>query len=205
MTFSTRRTPSSAIRLQAPMGKAKLLAMIGLALCLVAVLAKVLFFSGQAYLVLTQDLPVGASISQGSFSQVQAQLGSLGASYLTTDSKPRGYLAHAIRAGELIAHSALVAKPIAGKTRVVVTSKTLLSKAIRVGSEVEVWSVKRIDNELQPPVQLAASAIVAQLIKTEGVFANQNQQVELLVASETAPLILDSVAADASVFLVPVS
>ncbi|MFM5904541.1 MAG: hypothetical protein ACKORF_00310 [Micrococcales bacterium] len=204
MTFSNRRVQSSAIRLQTPVSKTKYLIGIGLTLCLLAVLAKVLFFSGASYLVLTQDLPAGASIAQGNFSQVQAQLGSLGGSYLTTDTRPKGFLTHPLRAGELIAHSALQARPSVGQTRVVVTSKTLVSKAIRVGSQVQVWSVKRIDNELQPPVELAENAIVAQVIKTEGVFANQNQQVELLVPSETAPLILDSVAADAAIFLVPI-
>ena len=205
MSFSTRKYSGSAVRLTGRASKLKRIAMVGIAVCFFAALAKVLFFSGQTYLVLTEDLTAGAPIAQAKFTQVQAQLGALGATYLAAGERPKGYAGHTILAGSLIARTDLIGKPPEGFTRVVVASKTPVSKVVRVGSLVQVWSVKRVDNELQAPVLLAEQASVAQLIKPEGVFGSQNQQVDLLVDNVAAPAILDSVAADAALFLVPLS
>lgn len=203
MSLFSSKAANGVVRLSNPNSKTKQIALAVSGLFLLAAAAKLLFFSGARYLVLTHDLPPGVQITTGRFTQVQAQLGALGGQYLSPQDQLSGVTAHTIAAGTLIAKTDLVAKLPAGQTRVVVATKTLVSKSIRVGAAVEVWSVKRQDNVLQPPVQLAARATVSQLIKPEGVFSAQSQQVELLVARDSAPLILDSVAADAAIFLVP--
>lgn len=172
------------------------------AVAAIAVGIKFAFLDQTRYLVPGQTVPQGSSLATVSWSEVSANLGAVGGQYLLAGSLPRGFAATDLVAGQLVPSSSVTQVSAEKLARVVVTSKTQLSQNVVAGARVSVWAAKRVLNTYEPPQLLVGSAKVAQVVKATGVFASQNQQVELLVSPLDAPAILDAMAGDSAIFLV---
>ena len=164
--------------------------------------AKALFFDGTGYWRVTTDVPPGSPLAAAGLEQVQLNLGQSAANYLT-GPKPSGYLVAGLRAGDLLPVSAVTHQVPGEQVRVVVTSKTELAKAIRGGARVDIWAARKNLNEYDPPTLLVHRAGVVGVVEQKGMFASSHQQVEVQLASDDAPALLDALASDSAIFLVP--
>jgi len=173
-----------------------------LVLALLAVGTKFLFMDQGRYLVPGQTVPQGSSLATVSWGEVSANLGGLAAVYLPAGKIPTGFAATDLAAGQLVARTSVAQWAPKQLNRVVVTSKTQLSQNVRAGASVAVWAAKKVQMAYDVPTLLVASAKVARVVKAQGVFSAQNQQVELLVDPDEAPILLDAMAGDSAIFLV---
>jgi len=193
--------PTSGLRLGGS-NKIGKIAIVAISVVAVAIGIKFAFLDQSRYLVPGQTVPQGASLATASWSEVSANLGAIGGQYLLAGSVPRGFATTDLVAGQLVPSSAVSQVSAQNLSRVVVTSKTQLSQNVVPGARVTVWAAKRVLNTYEPPQLLVSAAKVAQVVKATGVFASQNQQVELLVNPTEAPAILDAMAGDSAIFLV---
>jgi hypothetical protein len=173
-----------------------------LVLALLAAGAKFLFMDQARYLVPTQTVAQGSSLATVSWGEVSANLGGLAAVYLPAGKIPTGFAANDLAAGQLVAATSVSQWAPKQLNRVVVTSKTQLSQNVRAGASVAVWAAKKVQMAYDVPTLLVASAKVARVVKAQGGFSAQNQQVELLVDPNDAPILLDAMAGDSAIFLV---
>lgn len=173
-----------------------------IALAAVAVAVKVLVFDGTGYWVVTTDLPAGSALSPANLTKVNLQLGSLRDGYLSGEL-PTGFVTSGLRAGQLLPMGAVSAAQPGDLVRVVVTSKTDLAGSVSGGAVVDIWAAHKVDNQFEAPALLVESAGVVEVVKAKGVFSGNKQQVEVQVPASDAPILLDAVATDSAIFLVP--
>lgn len=192
---------ASSLRLGAA-GKFPKLVIAVIVLAILAIGVKVIFLDQSRYLVPAQTVPQGASLATVSWNEVSANLGAIGAQYLPAGVRPMGFAAADLGAGQLVPNAAISHLSPQQLSRVVVTSKTQLSQNVVAGARVTVWAAKKVQMSYDPPQLLVGSAKVARVVKATGVFASQNQQVELLVDPIDAPVLLDAMASDSAIFLV---
>lgn len=164
--------------------------------------AKLIFLEQTRYLVPGQTVPQGSSLATVSWNEVSANLGAIGGQYLPAGVRPVGFAAADLGAGQLVPKTAVSHTSPEQLSRVVVTSKTQLSQNVVAGAKVTVWAAKKVQMSYDPPQLLVGAAKVARVVKATGVFASQNQQVELLVDPIDAPVLLDAMASDSAIFLV---
>ncbi len=167
-----------------------------------AIAIKVLVFDGTGYWVVTTDLPAGSQLTEENLAKVQLQLGTVGSNYLA-GNRPTGYVAVGVAAGQLLAKGAVTSAQPGALVRVVVTSKTDLAGSVRGGAVVDIWAARKVENQFEPPALLVEEAGVVEIVKAKGVFSGTKQQVEVQVPAVDAPVLLDAVATDSAIFLVP--
>jgi len=192
---------AASLRLGAA-GKFPKLVIAVIVFAVLAVGVKFIFLDQTRYLVPGQTVPQGASLATVSWNEVSANLGAIGGQYLPAGVRPVGFAAADLGAGQLVPKTAVSHWSPKQLSRVVVTSKTQLSQNVVAGAKVTVWAAKKVQMSYDAPQLLVGSAKVARVVKASGVFASQNQQVELLVDPIDAPVLLDAMASDSAIFLV---
>jgi hypothetical protein len=159
----------------------------------------------QTYWVVNEDAPVGSELASLPLSQVSANLVANKSRYFSSDQKPAGYLNKSLRAGELISVATISELPIGEFARVVVPSASKLPSSISHLSEVEVWVASRFGNEYGPASQLLPEALVIREVTSDAMFKQQLQQVELQIETAALPAMLDAVANESAIYLIPKS
>jgi len=174
-----------------------------LAIGLLGLGVKSIWFDSTAYLVPASTIPVGARLSSEHFKIVRVNLGQLRGQYLTAGTLPGGFASQTLLANQLIPAGSTVSNAPESVSRLVVTTKTQVGSGIRAGARVSIWSARRISgNQFDVPAKLAGGAQVSRVLNNSGVFGGQNQQVEVLVDPIQAPALLAAMASDSPIFLV---
>lgn len=186
---------------------------IGLALVVISVLgvmgivasadSSVQVFAARAALV------PGDRINTGDLLVKSVRLGDLDAKYLVAADVPTGGLlvTRAVSAGELVPASAVGNRAGARVASVVVAVQGSLPKSVAAGAVIDVWSASRAeDRSYGPPAVLASSVMVVRVIAPDGMVSAQNgDSVEVLVPRDKIARVLQAIANEDAISLVPVS
>lgn len=186
---------------------------IGLALVVVAV-------AGTAFVVTSADsseevfttrsaLAVGDLITEGDLVRASVRVGDADRLYLVPGDVPSGGLVvtRAVAAGELVPASAVGAVMGQEFTTVVVPVGERLSASVRSGATVDVWAAPELDSGIfGPPVVIVPSASVVRLLEPSGIVVDESSgAVEVLVPKYRVARVLEAIANDDALALVPVS
>jgi hypothetical protein len=114
-------------------------------------------------------------------------------------------LTRVVGAGEIIPRSAVARESDSGRTSVVVAVDGQLSSAVHPGASVEVWASSVAESgDDGPPAVIASDAVVTRIASDdELVVADSDRSVELLVPRDDVAVILESLARDAAIAVVP--
>lgn len=176
---------------------------VAIAVGIIGLGVKAIWFDSQGYLVPTRSIPVGANLANEKFRLIHINLGQIAGSYLSNANAPKGFAQTTLTAGQLVSKTSISPWAPATVERIVVTNKTQLGSGVHAGARVSIWSAKRLENnQFDVPKRLVAHATVARVIKGSAVFGSQNQQVEVLVNPTQTPALLAAMASESPIFLV---
>ncbi len=136
------------------------------------------------------------------------RLGDVGDHYLGQgDVPPEGLLVtRAVAEGELLPASAVGSAASLRVASIVVAVSGQLSKSIAPGTVVDVWSASQTeDRRFGPPAVLVGSATVVRVLEDDGLIADKNGGVEILVPRDRIARVLEATADGDVISLVPVS
>lgn len=135
------------------------------------------------------------------------RLGDLDAKYLVAADVPSGGLVvtRAVSAGELVPASAVGDRSGVRVASVVVVVQGSLPKSVAAGAVIDVWSASRADDRSYgPPSVLASSVTVVRVIPPGGmVSAQDGESVEVLVPRSKIARVLQAIANEDAIVLVP--
>lgn len=153
-------------------------------------------------------LTPGDKIAATDLVATSVRLGQVDAKYVRVSAFPAGGLVvtRTIAAGELVPASAVGASSGSKVASVVVTVHGALPKSVAAGAVVDLWSASQTENRtFGPPIVLTPSATVVRVIAPDGIAAGQNSNaVELLVQRSRLASVLEAIANDDEISLVPV-
>lgn len=136
----------------------------------------------------------------------RVRFGSGDARYLAPDDLPDEGLivTSTVRAGELVPLGAVDDLDRAGLATVVVTSRAALPEGVTRGGIVDVWSAHRVERgEFEPPSVLVPAAEVAAVTGSGGMVDSGSVAVELLIPRDRVAAMLQALASEDAVDLVP--
>lgn len=193
---------------QLKLGSNRFMPKLAAAVVMAAVLAlciKFMVMDQQHYLVPDRSVAAGESLNQVSWNSVNANLGNLSGQYLLAGKRPAGFASQTLESGQLVPKSSISLLSPGQVARVVVTTKTQLGQGIRTGAKVAIWSAEKLqNNQFDAPRRIVANAVVARVIKPQGMFSAASQQVELMIPPIQTPIVLSAMATDSTIFLVAV-
>jgi hypothetical protein len=154
-------------------------------------------------------LSVGETITASDLVSTQVRFPGADELYLTPGRLPaEGLLVtRTITKGELVAESAVGTRAGASVTSVVVDVTGTLAAAIVPGAVVDVWAARQSERAAYgPPAVLVSNASVVRLIEARSLIDDgRGQSVEILVPKTKVAAVLESIANEDSVALIPVN
>ena len=128
--------------------------------------------------------------------------------YLSPSDVPaRGLVVtRTVAAGELVPASAVGSADGIDSTSVVITVKGQLAESIGPGATADVWAAAKTDDGYGSPVVIVPTATVVRLVKSSGIVVDDSSgSVEILVPKDTVARVLEAVADQDALSLVPAS
>ncbi|MGI9823177.1 SAF domain-containing protein [Agromyces sp. Marseille-Q5079] len=153
-----------------------------------------------------QTLTPGDRITSDDLVVERVRFGSPAARYLEPDSLPDEGLVvtSTVRKGEFVPLASVDDADRAGLATVVVASRAALPRDVQVGSLVDVWSAHRLERgTYEPPAVLVPGAQIAAISEAGGIVESGSATVELLVPRERVAAVLQALAAEDVIDLVP--
>ena len=136
------------------------------------------------------------------------RLGSADGKYLTRSDVPKAgvVVTRAVAAGELIPLSAVGSVAGLSVASVVVSVHGELPQSVSAGTVVDLWSAHEMEHGVfGPPAVLVDSATVVRVISPDGLVAGNGHSVELLVSRSKTAAVLEAVANQDAMSVVPVA
>jgi hypothetical protein len=185
---------------------------IGVCLILASVLGVLWIVSSadRTVQVLSASGPLspGDRVAAADFGVQSVRLGSAGGKYLTRADVPEAgvVVTRAIAAGELIPLSAVGSVDGLDVASVVVGVHGQLPQSVAAGTVVDLWAARQAEHGVfGPPAVLVESATVVRVITPDSLVAGTTQSVELLVSRSKTASVLEAVANQDALSVVPVS
>ena len=154
-------------------------------------------------------LQVGDLVAAGDLVVTPVRMASAGNLYVTPESLPPDGLlvTRTVAAGELLPKAAVGTSAGTAVTRLVVDTAQTLSDSLTPGAVADVWAARQVERgRFDPPVVLVESASVVRVIERTGLMAGgSGQSVEILVPREKVASVLESVANEDAIALIPVN
>jgi len=154
-------------------------------------------------------LTPGDRIAADDLSVRSVRLGELRAKYLGAGEIPSGgfVVTRAVPVGELVPASSVGNPAGVRVASVVVTVRGELARSIAASLVVDVWSAAVTENnDFGPPSVLVSSATVVRVIEPKGIISDRGgSSVELLVPRSKTARVLEAIANQDAISLVPVS
>ena len=184
---------------------------IGLALIVVSV-------AGTAFIVAASDrstpvlaardvLTAGQVVTSDDLIAARVGMEQADALYLTPDDVPSEGLVvtRTVAAGELVPASAVGSVAGLDSTTVVIPARGRLAGSVDAGSVVDVWAATEQEGGgFGAPVVIAPDATVVRVLKPDGIVVDESSaSVEVLVPAETVARLLEAIANDDALSLVP--
>jgi hypothetical protein len=153
-------------------------------------------------------LTPGDKINATDLIATSVSLGQVDAKYVRVSTFPAGGLVvtRTVSAGELVPASAVGAVSGSTVASVVVTVHGALPQSVMAGAVVDLWSANQAeDRTFGPPTVLTPSATVVRVITPDGIASGHNgNPVELLVQRSRLASVLEAIANEHEISLVPV-
>jgi hypothetical protein len=153
-------------------------------------------------------LTPGDRIHADDLVEQSVRLGGAGSKYLLGTDLPRDGLVvtRTVAAGELVPASAVGSSEGVRVASVVLSVHGQLPRAVVAGSVVDIWSAQQDeDKSFAPPSVLVSSATVVRTIESDGLIADgKTGGVEVLVPRSKTARLLEAVANENALSLVPV-
>ena len=186
---------------------------IGIALVVVSVLGVLGIVatadSSVQVFVARSALVPGDRVDAGDLLATSVRLGDLDTKYLMAADVPSGGLVvtRAVSAGELVPASAVGTRAGVRVASVVVAVQGTLPKSVVAGAVIDLWSATRgEDRSYGPPAVLASTVTVVRVIASDGmVSAREGDSVEVLVPRNRIARVLQAIANEDALSLVPAS
>lgn len=156
-----------------------------------------------SYLVAKRDLAAGEALDSSDFLEVPMDLGPVAEKYLSSVST-RLQLLSQIPAGELIPVSRLGIDFAENQTGVRLIPSTKPASSVKPGSWVSIWQVVEQEDKYLPQL-LVERAEVSAVEYGEGLLADQLPEVEVVLSTGQATLLITALAAKYEVFVLPLS
>lgn len=157
------------------------------------------------------DLPAGHVLADGDLRPVEVALGATGEQYLDGRTPVAGtILARAVRAGELVPGTLLVAPPAAGLRTVAIPIPGPLPGDVVVGGLVDLWHLPAHEpgTDTEPPRAVARGLDVTAVTSDSGAFGSSlthGTTVEVRVGEAELPTVLGALSAEGDLALVAVA
>jgi hypothetical protein len=155
-----------------------------------------------SYLIAASNLGTGLTLTDQNTQPLKLDLGSLAQSYATLETAAGLVLLQPVAAGELIPLRLLGSGLGVGQTSLRFTPGLKPAGQITIGSKVAIWQVVEIDESFESQL-LVRSALVTDLQFGDGLFAGELPEVEVLLTETLATLVLESIASEANIYLLP--
>lgn len=155
-----------------------------------------------SYLIASSNLAPGMQLSAQNTRTEQLDLGSLASSYVTAEDLAGFVLLQPVVAGELIPTRLLGSGLALGETSLRFTPALKPAGQITPGSRVAIWQVVKLEDSFESQL-LVRSALVTDLQFGEGLFAAELPEFEVLLSEAFASLVLQSLASDNAIYLLP--
>jgi hypothetical protein len=158
-------------------------------------------------------LTPGEHVTAADLVPTSVRAGGIPKLYLTQKDVPDVgiVVTRAVAAGELVPTSAVGSEAGAGLTSVVVSVTSVLAASVGPGARVDLWSAAQVDGATggvgtySAPTVLVSSAIVVRIVDQKNLVATgSGSSVELLVPKASTASVLDAIANDAALSVVPV-
>lgn len=156
-----------------------------------------------SYLVAKRDISPGELVKQSDFELVELDLGPLSSKYLSLIDSSSAVISQ-IPAGELVPLSRIGLKLLPNQTSIRFTPSSKPAANVAPGSFVSIWQVVKVEDAFQPEL-LVVRAEVSAVIQKERLLANDVPEIELVIGSEQATLLITALAAKHDVFVLPLS
>ncbi|MCR8671920.1 flagellar biosynthesis protein FlgA [Agrococcus sp. HG114] len=154
----------------------------------------------------TRTLLPGETIAAGDLQPVEVRMPQSSERYLTAQADPVGMVvAGTVGEGEVLPLRALGDEAGHDRAAVVIELEGALPTAVRAGALVDVWTAAPGDEGFQAPAVLVDEAIVVGLVEDEGILASAGAQLELLVPADETARLLEAIANDHAVSVVPLA
>lgn len=157
----------------------------------------------QRYWVVTSDTPLGTELSSVELNQISANLFASKNNYISSAARPEGFLTRSVRAGELLNRESISPISVGQFARIVVPSSSSLPSTLDSGVSVQVWVAENLGSEYSLATQLLDAAEVVKRVESDSMFRNAKESVEIQVAAEALPALLDALANGSAIYLVP--
>ena len=155
------------------------------------------------YLVANRDLLPGQTLISSDFDQLNLDLGPLATRYLSAIDSQSAVVSQ-IPAGELVPLSRVGRKLLPNQTSIRIIPSTKPAANVVPGSFVSIWKVTEVDENYQAEL-LVVRAEVSAIIEAEGLIAQDVPEVEVLLGTEQATLLMTALSAKQDVFVLPIS
>lgn len=154
-------------------------------------------------------LQIGDRVGEDDLVATPVRMASAGTVYVTPGSLPPDGLlvTRTVAAGELLPKAAVGSRAGASVTRIVVETAETLSGALGPGAVADVWAAPQTERgRFGPPAVLVGSASVVRVVEATGLMAGgKGQSVEILVPKDKVAAVLEAVANQDAIALVPVN
>ena len=154
-----------------------------------------------SYLVAATDLVPGVLVSESDLIATELDLGELGPSYLT-ELSPGSAVTDFVGRGELLPKRLIADFRSDNQTQLRIIPAADPAGSIVHGSTVAVWQVVEIEDQVIPE-QVVAAALVVAITDSEGLFASDVAQYELLLSQNQATTLIAAMASELPLYLVP--
>lgn len=154
----------------------------------------------------SRPLAVGDRVDTDDLMLAEVRLGAVESGYLRAEALPEAgaVVIRSIGEGELVPLASLGSAEEVDVTAVVVSSTGQLSEDVVAGARVDIWAAEQTDaGEYGPPRVLVAGAGVVRTIETAAFGGGGAEAVELVVPRDDVAVVLDAVAGEAAISLVP--
>lgn len=148
----------------------------------------------------------GEALVSDDFRVVEVSLGSVESGYLSPQDLVGGLIAaRTLADGELLPAAAAADAQSSRTTNVVIESSVALPAAVDSGTPVELWySPPAVEGDgFEAPRILAADVVVASIPKSEGMLAQRNAAVEIVINRADVADVLAAITGGAALSVVP--
>lgn len=155
-----------------------------------------------SYLIAASNLAPGTNLTSTQVRVESLDLGSIADKYVTAEELTAAQLILPVPEGELIPRRALGQALAPNQTSIRLVPKLKPASQITSGSLVAIWQVVEIEDGYESQL-LVPSALVSQLQYGEGLFAGELPEVELLLTSDQALLVMQAITAESALYILP--
>ncbi|WP_035254231.1 SAF domain-containing protein [Agrococcus lahaulensis] len=154
----------------------------------------------------TRTLLPGETIAAGDVAPVDVRLPRSLDRYLDSSAEPIGMVvASTVGEGEVLPVRAVGGADSGSRSAVVVELDGALPTAVRAGALVDVWAAAPADDGFEAPAVLVDEAIVVGVVEDDGILASAGTQLELLVPSDATAALLEAIADEHALSVVPLA